>query len=84
MSKYIWLVVLALPIWGAAELDAPKCVVMRTTIPFFLRAATLGDTPEEHLLGEGYAKFRPTLLVVLVVGGLIMGAVLLILAKVLL
>ena len=84
MRKYIWLVVLALPIWAAAQFDAPKWVVMLTTIPFFLRAATLGDSPDEHLLGEWFAHYRPSLLVVLGVGGLILGAVLLVLAKVLL
>lgn len=84
MSKYIWLVVLALPIWAAAHFDAPKWIVTLATIPFFLRAATLGDNPDEHLLGEGFAQYRPTLLVVLGVGGLILGVVLLAITKALL
>lgn len=57
MSKYIWLVILVIPMWAAAELDAPKWVLMLTAAPFFLRAATLGDHPDEHLLGEGFAQY---------------------------
>ena len=81
MSKYIWLLVLALPIWAAAELDAPKWVLVLTVIPFFLRAATLGDDPDEHLLGEKFAQYRPTILVVLGVGGLLLGAALLVVVR---
>jgi uncharacterized protein (DUF983 family) len=84
MSKYIWLVILALPIWAAVELDAPKWVSTLVAIPFFLRAATLGDHPDEHLLGEGFAQYRPPLLVVLIVGGLVLGAGLLVFVKALL
>ena len=84
MSKYIWLLVLALPMWAAVELDAPKWVLILAAIPFFLRAATLGDHPDEHLLGEGFAQYRPSILVVLVVGGLILGAALLVLLQALL
>ena len=76
MSKYIWLVVLALPIWVAVELDAPKWVSILTAIPFFLRAATLGDHPDEHLLGESFSQYRPSSLVILGVGGLVLGAAL--------
>ena len=32
MGKYIWLVILALPVWAAVELDAPKWV---TEVPHF-------------------------------------------------
>ena len=84
MSKYIWLLILTLPIWAAVELDAPKWVSMLMSVPFFVRAATLGDDPEEHLLGEGFAKHRPSILVFLGVGGLILGAVLLVLVQALL
>jgi hypothetical protein len=83
VSRYVWLIALALPIWAAAELEAPKWVLMLTAIPFFLRAATLGDPPDEQLLGEGFAQYRPSVLVALGVGGLILGAGLLMLAKVL-
>lgn len=84
MSKYIWLLVLTLPIWVAAELDAPKWLSILTAIPFFLRAATLGDDPDEHLLGESFAQYRPTIIVVLGVGGLVLGAALLVLVRALL
>ena len=84
MSKYIWLLVLTIPIWAAVELDAPKWVLMLTAVPFFLRAATLGDHPDEHLLGEGFAQYRPSILVVFGVGGLILGAALLVLVQTLL
>lgn len=80
MSKYIWLIVFVLPVWAAVELDAQKWVLTLTSIPFFLRAATLGDHPDEHLLGEGFKRYRPTVLVVLVVGGLVLGAGLLVFA----
>jgi len=84
MSKYIWLLILVLPIWAAVELDAPKWVSVLVSVPFFLRAATLGDHPDEHLLGEGFAQSRPKILVVLVVAGLILGAALLAVVKTLL
>lgn len=84
MSKYIWLLILTLPMWAAAELNAPKWVLLLAAAPFFLRAATLGDDPDEHLLGEGFARFRPSLLVLLGVGGLILGAVLLVVVRTLL
>jgi hypothetical protein len=84
MSKYIWLLVLALPVWAAVELDAPKWVSVLAAAPFFLRAATLGDHPDEHLLGEGFAQYRPSILVVLGVGGLILGAALLVVVRTLL
>ncbi|HEY6527061.1 MAG TPA: hypothetical protein VIZ65_00080 [Cellvibrionaceae bacterium] len=74
MSKYIWLFILALALWAAVELNAPKWVLILSTAAFFLRAATLGDHPDEHLLGEGFAQYRPSILIVLGVGGLILGA----------
>ena len=64
MSKYFWLLVLTIPMWAAAELSAPKWALMLTSVPFFLRAATLGDHPDEHLLGEGFAHYRPSILIV--------------------
>jgi uncharacterized protein (DUF983 family) len=76
MSKYIWLLILVLPMWAAVELGAPKWVSVLTSIPFFLRAATLGDDPDEHLLGEGFAQYRPSILVILGVGGLVVGTAL--------
>ena len=84
MSKYIWLLVLVLPMWAAVELDAPKWVLTFTVVIFFARAATLGDHPDEHLLGEDFAKYRPFILAVLGLGGLILGAALLMLVKTLL
>ena len=84
MSKYFWLLVLTIPMWAAAELSAPKWALMLTSVPFFLRAATLGDHPDEHLLGEGFAQYRPSILIVLGVGGLILGAALLLLVRTLL
>ena len=84
MSKYLWLLVLALPIWAAVEFDAPKWVSVLTALPFFLRAAALGDHPDEHLLGEGFAHYRPSILAVLLVGGLILGATLLVVVRTLL
>ena len=81
MSKYIWLLVFLIPIWAAIEFDAPKWVSMLCSAPFFLRAATLGNDPDEYLLGEGFAQHRPIILVGLVVGGLAMAAGLLMLAK---
>jgi uncharacterized protein (DUF983 family) len=84
MSKYIWLLVLILPMWAAIELDAPKWVSVLASVPFFLRAATLGDHSDEHLLGEGFAQYRPPILVVLVVGGLILGTALLVVVRTLL
>jgi uncharacterized protein (DUF983 family) len=81
MSKYIWLLVLALPIWAAIEFDAPKWVSVLTAIPFFLRAATLGNHPDEHLLGEDISQYRPSILAVLVVGGVILGAALLVVVR---
>jgi uncharacterized protein (DUF983 family) len=84
MSKYIWLLILVFPMWAAVELEAPKWVSVLASVPFFLRAATLGDDPDEHLLGEGFAQYRPKILVVLVVGGLILGAAFLAVVKTLL
>lgn len=84
MSKYIWLLVLVLPMWASVEFDAPKWVSVLAAIPFFVRAATLGDHPDEHLLGEGFAQYRPTALLVLSVSGLILGVALLLLVKALL
>ena len=84
MGKYIWLVILALPVWAAVELDAPKWVTALAAIPFFLRAATLGDAPDEHLLGEGFAGYRPFLVVALIAGAIALGVGLLAFAKTLL
>jgi hypothetical protein len=84
MSKYIWLLVLAIPIWAAVELDAPRWISGLAAIPFFWRAATLGDDPDEHLLGEGFAQYRPSILVVLGIGGLILGAVIFVVVRALL
>jgi hypothetical protein len=84
MSKYIWLIVLTLPIWAAVEFDAPKWMLMLTVVAFYVRAATLGDHPDEHLLGEGFAKYRPSIIVVLGLGGLILGAALLVFVRALL
>jgi hypothetical protein len=81
MSKYIWLIILVLPAWASVELDAPKWVSMLASIPFFVRAATLGDHPDEHLLGEGFAQWRPSILVALGAGGLVLGVVLLVLLR---
>jgi hypothetical protein len=52
-----------------------------TAIPFFLRAATLGNHPDEHLLGEDISQYRPSILAVLVVGGVILGAALLVVVR---
>jgi hypothetical protein len=76
MSKYIWLFILALALWAAVKLNAPKWVLILATAAFFLRAATLGELPDEHLLGEGFAQYRPLILIVLGVGGLVLGAAL--------
>ncbi|MEO7431937.1 MAG: hypothetical protein ABIR62_07910 [Dokdonella sp.] len=84
MSKYIWLLVLILPMWAAVELDAPKWVSVLTALPFFLRAATLGDEPDEHLLGENFDQSRPSILVILGIGGLVLGAAFLVLFRALL
>ena len=84
MSKYIWLLLLAIPPWVAVEFDAPKWVVLLSIAPFYIRASTLGEHPDEHLLGEGFAKFRKPLLIVLVLGGLILGAGLLTVVRALL
>ena len=84
MSKYIWLLILTLPIWAAVELNAPKWVSLLAAAPFFLRAATLGDHPDEHLLGEEFERFRPSILVLLGVGGLILGAALIVVVRMLL
>ncbi|RYZ73015.1 MAG: hypothetical protein EOP91_06465 [Lysobacteraceae bacterium] len=78
MSSYIWLIILVLPVWASVELDAPKWVSMLACIPFFVRAATLGDHPDEPLLGEGFAQYRPSVLVVLGAGGLVLSALLLV------
>jgi hypothetical protein len=78
MSKYLWLVLLAVPPWVAEKLDAPKWVLLLAAAPFFFRAATLGDDPDEHLLGEGFARFRRPVLLMLLVGGFVFGTVMLI------
>ena len=80
MSKLLWLGILVLPIWAAAHFGAPKWLSMVLAMPFFVYAETLRD-PEENLLGEGFASFRPWLLVLLGLGGLVLGGVLLLVAK---
>lgn len=82
MLKYVWLLVLTIPPWVAAEFDAPKWVMMVSAAPFFLFAMTLGD-PDEELLGEASGTFRKWARVVIGVGGLVLGCILLILWKVL-
>lgn len=71
MHKLIWLLVLAIPPWIAAELDAPKWLIALAVVPFFFFASTLGD-PDEHLLGDRFAKNSKPLLLVIVIGGLIL------------
>lgn len=80
MRKFLWLGILVLPIWAATHFGAPKWVSMVLAMPFFLYAATLSD-PEESLLGDDFASFRPWLLVLLGLGGLVMGGMLLLVAK---
>ena len=82
MLKYAWLIVLAIPPWAAAELEAPKWVVIIAIAPFFLFAMSLGD-PNEDLLGEASGKFRKWTLVVIVAGGLVLGGILFVLWQVL-
>lgn len=84
MSKYIWLLLLAIPPWVAAESDAPQWILLLAIAPFFIRASTLGDHPDEHLLGEGYSRVRTPFVIVLCVGGLVLGAVLVMVARALL
>ncbi|WP_431098492.1 hypothetical protein [Polaromonas aquatica] len=81
MLKYVWLLVLAIPPWAAAEFDAPKWLVAIAVAPFLLFAMTLGD-PDEHLLGESSTKFRKGALVAIVAGGLVLGSILFILWRV--
>lgn len=78
MNKIVWLVLLAIPPWVAAELGAPKWVLLLTSAPLFIRAATLGNDSEEYLLGEGFAEYRGSFLAILIVGGLVLGVVLLV------
>ncbi|MEO7887613.1 hypothetical protein [Polaromonas sp.] len=81
MLKYVWLVILAMPPWAAAEFDAPKWVVIVALVPFFLVLSILGD-PDENLLGEASGKFRKGALGVMGVGGLVLGVVFFILWQV--
>lgn len=73
MLKYVWLAVLAIPPWAAAEFGAPKWLIAIAVAPFFLYAMTLRD-PDEDMLGEASGKFRAGALVVMGVGGLVLGA----------
>jgi hypothetical protein len=73
MKKLIWLLVLAIPLWLAAELHAPKWVLTLTVIPFFIYASTLGDS-DEDLLGEGFARKSKVVLLLLVIGGVVLFA----------
>ena len=82
MLKYVWLLVLAIPPWVAAEFDAPKWVVMVALAPFILFAMTLGD-PDEELLGEASGTFRKGARVVIAIGALVLGSVVFILWQVL-
>ena len=82
MLKYVWLLVLAIPPWAAAEFDAPKWIVMAALAPFLLFAMTLGD-PDEELLGEASGTFRKRARVAIGVGGLVLGGILFILWQVL-
>lgn len=77
MNRYVWLVLLALPPLLAAHFDPPTWVLLAAVVPFFVFAATLGD-PAEHLLGEGFAKFRAPVLLLLLVGAVVVGGVLLV------
>lgn len=78
MMRYVWLVLLAIPPWVVTALGAPKWGVLVAAAPFFIRAATLGDDPDEHLLGEGFAKSRMPVLLLLLIGGVILGGALLV------
>lgn len=81
MLKYVWLLVLAIPPWVAAEFDAPKWVMVVLLAPFLLFAMTLGD-PDEELLGEASGTFRKGARVVIGVGGLVLAGILFILWQV--
>lgn len=76
MNRYIWLVLLAIPPCIAAEVDAPKWVIVVLALAFFLHAAMLGDDPDEYLLGEGFSKYRSPILLVIVAAGFILAGAL--------
>lgn len=77
MKRYTWLVALAIPPTVAGKVGAPRWPIALSSVASFIRAATLGDDPDEHLLGEGFAKFRTPALLALLAGGLIPGGLLL-------
>jgi len=78
MRNLLLLAILAVPPWFASQLNAPKWVLLLAIAPFFICAATFDDDPEQQLLGEGFAKYRsPVLLVVLIAGAVVGGLLLL-------
>ncbi|MEC5387850.1 hypothetical protein VVD49_19110 [Uliginosibacterium sp. H3] len=81
MLKYVWLLVLTIPPWAAAEFGASKWVVGLALAPFFILAMTYGD-PDEDQFGEASGAFRKGALIALFVGAIVLVTVLFILWRV--
>jgi hypothetical protein len=71
MKKYIWLIVLLIPLWVASEYDAPRWVVLLLLGIFMLYAGTLPSQYDRP--GEGGLS---PFLILIAIAGLVMGTVL--------
>ena len=72
MSKILFLLALAIPPWLAGKFDAPKWVLLLSSVPFGLLAISMGD-PDEHMFGEASEKVGRYLFLLLGLGGTALG-----------